>query len=173
MKKVRTTRTDKKSRVAITRTGAWKPIFIENLSRIGNVTCAMNAAKVDRPTVYHHRKTDSKFAAKWRAALKQAADVMEEEARRRAIDGVEKPISIGGKREVIREFSDTLLIFLLKGNKPEKFRDNVRQEITGKNGGSLKILTANADLDRLSVDELRTYRDLLAKASATAHVGTN
>jgi hypothetical protein len=38
---------------------------------------------------------------------------------------------------VVQEYSDTLLIFLLKGARPQKYRDNVRQEVTGSNGTPL------------------------------------
>ena len=56
---------------------------------------------------------------------------------RRAYLGVEKPVTVAGKREVIREYSDTLLIFLLKGARPQKYRDNIRQEVTGANEAPL------------------------------------
>lgn len=42
-------------------------------------------------------------------------------------------------------------------------KDLVRQEHTGKNGGPIQI--TDADLSRLNDDDLRAYRDLLAKAS--------
>ena len=50
---------------------------------------------------------------------------MELEARRRAVKGTDKPVFQRGEQVgTIREYSDTLLMFLLKANKPEKFRDN-------------------------------------------------
>lgn len=55
---------------------------------------------------------------------------MEQEAFRRAVEGTEKPVfgSMGfrmGSGEIgrVREYSDTLLIFLLKGARPEKYRE--------------------------------------------------
>jgi hypothetical protein len=60
------------------------------------------------------------------------ADALEDEANRRAREGVERPVYQGGKFVgAIREFSDTLLIFLLKGLKPEKFRENSHIEHSG------------------------------------------
>ncbi len=50
------------------------------------------------------------------------ADALEDEAMRRAIDGVEKPVFRGG--EVVghvRDYSDSMLMFLLKSRKPEVF----------------------------------------------------
>jgi hypothetical protein len=41
-----------------------------------------------------------------------------------------------GKPLAIREYSDTLLIFLMKGAMPNKYRDNV--QVTGANGGPIE-----------------------------------
>jgi hypothetical protein len=50
--------------------------------------------------------------------------VLEDEAVRRAYEGVEKPVCQMGKEVgVIREYSDTMLIFLLKGLRPAKYRE--------------------------------------------------
>jgi hypothetical protein len=37
------------------------------------------------------------------------------------------------------DYSDTLLIFMLKGRRPEKFRDNARVEMTGEDGGRMSL----------------------------------
>jgi hypothetical protein len=79
-------------------------------------------AGIDRGTHYHWLK-DPEYKAQFEAAQVQAADMLEDEAIRRAFHGVEKPITVAGKREIIRESSDTLLIFLLKGARPQKYRD--------------------------------------------------
>jgi hypothetical protein len=60
--------------------------------------------------------------------------LLEDEALRRAYHGVEKPITVAGQRETIHEYSDTVFIFLLKGARPQEYRDNVRQEVTGADG---------------------------------------
>jgi hypothetical protein len=90
-------------------------------------------AGIDKGTHYDWLRKDPEYKAQFEAAQVQAADILEDEAVRRAYVGVEKPITVAGKREVIREYSDTLLIFLLKGARPNKYRDNVRQEVTGPN----------------------------------------
>jgi hypothetical protein len=75
-------------------------------------------------TAYDWRDEDEEFKADWDKALEIAADLLEEEAVRRAHDGVKKPVFQGGKRVgYVQEYSDTLLIFLLKGTKPKKFGD--------------------------------------------------
>ena len=62
----------------------------------------------------------------------EACDALEAEARRRAVEGVRKPIYCQGEIcGTVREYSDTLLFFLLKGAMPEKYRDDYRAEHTG------------------------------------------
>lgn len=63
------------------------------------------------------------------------ADRLEREAMRRAHEGVRKPVYQGGKRVgFIQEYCDTLLIFLLKGLRPEKYREWFEHAGTGKGG---------------------------------------
>lgn len=65
-------------------------------------------------------------------------DLCEGELHRRAFKGVLKPVYQGGARVgSIREYSDTLAIFLMKAHRPEKYRDTVRNEHTGKGGGPI------------------------------------
>lgn len=111
--------------------GDWKTIFLRSLARSGVVTTACRKAKIGRTTVYKTRDEDAEFAEAWDTALEEATDVMEEEAHRRAVVGVLKPVYQGGKKVgSIREFSDTLLIFRLKAALPEKYRE--RHEIDHK-----------------------------------------
>lgn len=140
MASARTTRTPKK-----------RAAFLAELAARGNVSDAAAAAGVPRQTVYDWRAADPAFAAAWDAALDQAADTMEREAFRRAVEGVAKPLTSMGKvltQEVevevdgvkrmvkvpltIQEYSDTLLIFLLKGARPEKYRERQQVEHTGR-----------------------------------------
>lgn len=116
----------------------WRTPFLGTLSATGNVSSAVVAADVSRAFVYAERTRDPDFAALWDAALDMAADALELEARRRAHDGWEEPVfgSMGtgrgtGEIGTVRKYSDTLLIFLLKGARPEKYRDRVQQEHTG------------------------------------------
>ena len=48
------------------------------------------------------------------------------------MEGVRKPVFYQGAIcGSVREYSDTLLMFLMKGAMPEKYRDNYRAEHTG------------------------------------------
>lgn len=90
-------------------------------------------------TAYNWREEDPEFAAAWDKAKAIGLDALEDEATRRAFEGTEKPVfHLGSECGTIREYSDTLTIFLLKGGKPEKYRERVSQELTGKDGGPVK-----------------------------------
>lgn len=115
-----------------------KEKFIEALRNTGNISKAAKLTKVDRKTVYNWKESDAEFAKKWEVALNEASDLLEDEAKRRAYEGVKKPVYQGGKRVgYVQEYSDTLLIFLLKGAKPEKYRE--RFEHSGPGGGAIPV----------------------------------
>lgn len=110
--------------------------FLEALREMGNVRYACEQADIPRRTVYEWREAEPVFAQHWEEALDEAADSLEQEAWRRAVDGVDKPVfgsrgaGLGsGEVGTVREYSDTLLILLLKAARPEKYRErtDVRQ----------------------------------------------
>ena len=77
------------------------------------------------------RRRSEDFAAQWREALEEGTDLLEAEARRRAVTGVDKPVFYKG--EVvgsITKYSDRLLMFLLRAHDP-KFRDGGKVKQTG------------------------------------------
>lgn len=78
------------------------------------VTRACKTTDICRDTFYRWLEDDAPFKADNEDAREQAIDCLEDEALRRAHEGIEKPVTSAGKREVIREYSDSLLIFLLK-----------------------------------------------------------
>lgn len=101
-----------------------KTAMLTALALTGNVTAAAKKAKVGRRTHYEWVEQDPEYKAAVADAMEEAADLMEEEARRRGADGVLEPVFHQGKRcGTIRKYSDTLLIFLLKGARPEKYRE--------------------------------------------------
>ncbi len=107
----------------------WPDKFLASYRKCGNITKAAKATRVDRSTVYARRESDPEFEKAMLAAQEEAVDLLEEEARRRAADGSVKPVFYQGKQvATVREYSDTLLIVLLKANRPEKYRE--RADIT-------------------------------------------
>jgi hypothetical protein len=112
--------------------------FLAELAQRGNVSAACAAAALSRAWFYEHRAADPVFAAAWDAALETAIDAMELEARRRAVEGVEKPLigRIGKDQDgiitVVREYSDSLMALLLKAHRPDKYRERQEVQHTGK-----------------------------------------
>ncbi len=99
--------------------------FLEAFADVGTVTRAAKVAGIERRTHYWWLKDDPDYAAAYQETQEQAADMIEAELVRRAVEGVEKPVHYQGKRvDVVREYSDILLIFLLKGLRPAKYRDS-------------------------------------------------
>lgn len=96
--------------------------FLEKFAETGNVTTAALYAGATRAWAYRLRKTNEKFKKEWDEAEQEACDRLEEEARRRAVDGVKKFVYYKGKPVgKINEYSDLLLICLLRAHRPEKF----------------------------------------------------
>jgi hypothetical protein len=137
----------RKKRKPRARPGKWQEKFLKAFRETGIIGSACDRAGVERQAVIRHRKRSKVFQDQFEQAAEQAADRLEEEARRRAHDGLLRkkftkggaPISDPetGQQYAEREYSDTLLIFLLKGLRPGKFRDNVKHEHTGKDGAPL------------------------------------
>jgi hypothetical protein len=101
---------------------------------------------------YRLKHEDPQFSEQWDVAQKLGEDAMEDEARRRAIEGVEQPIYKNGEVVGRRiDYSDILMIFLLKGAKPEKYKDRVEN------------INFNRDLDL--ADKLKSARTRVAPAA--------
>jgi hypothetical protein len=99
--------------------------FLERYAETASIAMASRHAGVSRRTHLNWRKKDRRFEAACHEALESAIDEIEAEARRRAKDGILEPVYYGGKAVgAVRTYSDTLLMFLLKAARPEKYRDN-------------------------------------------------
>jgi hypothetical protein len=121
-----------------------KAIFLGHLAKTGNVTKAAEATGWARRVAYRHRENDPTFAEAWEDAEQQYADLLEREADRRAVEGVDEPrFYEGGVCGHVRKYSDTLLIFRLKALRPDKYRE--RQEISGNPESPLRLLLERID----------------------------
>jgi len=114
-------------------------IFLKALSTGKTVRDAAALAEIDRRALYRLRAADTLFAARWQAALdtpKEApTDPLELEAQRRAVEGTEKPVYRGGTLVGhTRDYSDSMLMFLLKAKYPEKYDRSKADQQDGKAG---------------------------------------
>lgn len=118
---------------------------------------------------------DPEYAAAFAEAEKQAINHLETELYDRLYNGTEEPVIYQGelcyqkdakgkltnKPLTIRRKSDTLLIFALKGKKPEVYRDNFKGEITHT---GVMAISPGPDLSKLNDEQWRTVKSILAPA---------
>lgn len=96
--------------------------LLKQLALGKSVAASCRAARIGRSTFYEWRAADPAFAARVNGAIEDGTDRLEDVARERAV-----------------RQSDTLLIFLLKARRPEKYRETIRNEHTGSDGSPLTI----------------------------------
>jgi hypothetical protein len=102
--------------------------FLQALANTGSVTAAIAVAGSSRTRLYELRKADPAFACAWQEAEETAVDRLEDEARRRAMEGVPEPLVSAGKlvRDdegqpiVVRRYSDHLLLAKRTGHRGMK-----------------------------------------------------
>lgn len=124
--------------------------FLAAYSKTGNITRAAKLSGTARSQHYEWMR-DGEYAEAFAQANAEACELLESEARRRAMQGVDEPVVYQGgftypqkkneegewvpdykaKPLTIRKYSDTLLIFLMKGAMPNKYRDNATVEVKG------------------------------------------
>jgi hypothetical protein len=109
----------------------WRLKFLDGLRMHGVVTRAAMEAGIDRDTAYYERQRDPTFAVEWQEALDRGVDMLEDVAKQRAFAG-----------------SDTLLIFLLKAHRPERYRETIRTVSLNITPDDLRNLSDD-DLDNL------------------------
>lgn len=107
--------------------------FLEVYSKIGNASRSCEIVGISRATYTQWVKKEPGFQQLFEEAKEEAGNWLEYEAWRRAVEGVDKPIYYKGEKvDTVKEYSDSLLMFLLKGTKPEKYRDRVEHTVKGE-----------------------------------------
>lgn len=153
-----------------------KRLFLEAYSLLGTVKGAAEAVEQNRCTHYHWLQHDATFAAAFAGAEEQAGDELEAVAWERATKGwTEVEVEYGPKDEEgnrpehkvkrTTKHSNTMLIFLLKGFKPGKYRD--RYSVEGAAGGEAFIkLVAELVAKHLKGAELRRFESDLGRLTS-------
>lgn len=124
--------------------------FLGFLELTANVTLACNMCGLSRKTAYNWRSTVEGFADAWDASQEVGTDALEDEAIRRASNGTMKKKFTGkgeavidpetGEQYIEHEYSDTLLIFMLKARRPDKFKDRIDARLGGIPGQPLEVI---------------------------------
>lgn len=104
--------------------------FLAKLAQTGNPSIACQLSGLTRRQITNQKQRDPVFAAAYADAMDDAADLLEAEAWRRALEGVAQPVlkagqpvldPATGEAIIVRRYSDALLVMLLRGSRPEKF----------------------------------------------------
>ncbi len=126
--------------------------FCAVLAETCNVGKACKAIEISRVTAYEWRKTMPEFAARWDAAMKVGVTALEDEAHRRAFEGVPEPVVHQG------QFTELW----------EEVRDEEGEPVQGDDGKPLlrrKLDEQGAPM----VASVRKYSDTLAIFLLKAH----
>lgn len=124
-----------------------KRAFLAAYAVTGNIAASAQAAGVHRTAHYNWLGADERYAEAFAQAHEVALDLLEQEARRRAVVGVSEPYLHAGKvvtdehgNPILKKtYSDTLLMFLLNGGRPEKYRYRATVEHGGPDGGAIPV----------------------------------
>jgi hypothetical protein len=138
--------------------------FLAMISQGYSVSKGVTEAGVNRKTIYDWRNKDEDFADAWDEAIKSGNERLEDEAVRRAVEGVQRPV-FGklGKIGDITEYSDTLLKFMLVGRNRKKYGSKTTVELTGANGGPVRAAQAVAEAAS-ATDAAALYKEIMGAA---------
>jgi len=116
----------------------WAEPYIEALQLHGMEHTAAVTAGTTVRAVRKLAEMHDEFAYAIDAALEAAADKVEAEVRRRAVDGIEKGIYYQGDKVATEmQYSDSLLLALAKAKRRREFGD--KAEISGPGGAPLTV----------------------------------
>ena len=180
-----------------TRTVDKRGAFLAAYRVCASIKRAAGAAGINRHQHYDWLKEDADYHVKFRGAVIEAADALEDEAIERALRGVFEPNVFQGRfvypqeEYVVKEArgrdpevrawrdkagvaplgiwkkSDALLMFLLRGFKPEKYKYFTQIEMGGPGGGPIPLYSEA--LKRLTDDELANLRTISEKLEKHAN----
>lgn len=112
--------------------------FLNYYIELGSISRAAAAACISRQSHYLWLQNDE-YRVAFEKARKMAADVLEDEAHRRAVNGYEEKVFYKGKKiGTITRYSDTLLTLLLKGAKPDVYKERVEQTNVGDGAADVR-----------------------------------
>lgn len=128
------------TRIADTTAERKLDIFFETLAATDHVQKAVAASGLARRSVYAWRDSDPEFAQRWTDAREAYVDKLEAEAYRRAVEGTEKGVwHLGALVGTERQYSDSLLALMLKAKRKREYGDASKVELTGADGGPVKV----------------------------------
>jgi hypothetical protein len=146
----------------------WTGAFLRALRQTANVSAACRAAGIGRRRAYTCYHQQPAFRAAWDRAIDAATDVLEAEARRRAVAGVAVPVFHAGQQVgVVTRYSDALLVRLLQAYRPDRFADRRKVEHAGGER-PVEVRHSGAVAYTLTPDDIEFARQLTGGRSEAA-----
>jgi hypothetical protein len=145
----------------------WVAPYLEELSINGGLKGkAATHAGTNRQRVMEHRERDPEFRALENHAMERSRETAEDEARRRAIEGMENIYTTkDGATRVVRTYSDTILLRLLERQETGSWRQ--KQQIEHSGGMTFKTKAER----QAALEKARAVRDNRPQAPVTATNG--
>jgi hypothetical protein len=149
-----------------------KVLFLRAFASRGIVGEGCQAAGVSRTAIQYWRELEW-FETLYQAAVEESCDRIEAEAIRRAVDGYDEPVIYQGmpsftvdadsgeqRMLTVRKYSDALMQTILKGARPEKYRENMKIDVEG---GAVGVLVVPGPIDAKTwAEQARIQQDKYA-----------
>lgn len=117
--------------------------FLVAYMEAGSIRGAAGAVGIHESNHYHWTGHSETYKECFQQCKRRAAESLVDECRRRAMgwDEVKTVVDKNGNEHQIteRRYSDTLLIFLMKGLIPETFGDRLTQQISGNVASQVQL----------------------------------
>jgi hypothetical protein len=127
-------------------------LFLKSLATTGRVGESIQAAGLNRSTVFALKRSDHVFAEQWQEAMDTYCDMLEAEIERRAVAGWDEPVfHMGEVCGYKRKFSDTLLLAKAKRHIPE-YRDT-QTKIDVGSGGVIVTVAPPTGTDAQAIED--------------------
>ncbi len=136
-------------------------VFLSAVSDGATIGEAAHEAGVNRKTVYRWKESDADFAEAWDESLEEGTELLEREAVRRAVHGVEEPVIYQGQLTPVWETNPDGTPRMVETEVPDGQggMTKVRKPVQARNpDGSPKYLTINRPSDTLMIFMLKARR---------------
>lgn len=123
---------------------------------------AAKKANIGVSLINRWRAFDEAFAESFKEIIAQMILAAEEELFRRAVKGVDRPVFQGGVQVgTVKDYSDQLLMFFLKANRPKKYREklHVQGKATNTNNNVLILPSNGRELENEVTQDAETVND--------------
>lgn len=118
---------------------ARKKRILDAIAQGASIARAAEAGGICRQNLWAWRQADPEFDRAVKEAVETGTDRIEDEALRRAVEGVRKPVfQRGNVVGHVQEYSDRLLEILLRSRRPEKYRERYDHSHSGPDGGPIQ-----------------------------------